>query len=469
MPIPGEGLFTDLHAFFDIGFDVSEEFPLHVRLLRTGPEQHVLAIVVHHIAADGFSMAPLARDLMSAYTARTQGRSPDWAPLPVQYADYTLWQREIVDADVGPETSPSAEFDYWTAKLSGIPDVLPLPLDRPRTSKRSAEGAVVSMDFSPEIHRALNELAHQNGSSLFMVMHAALAVLLARLTTADDVVIGTPVAGRGASVFDDVVGMFVNTLVLRTPVASGATFAEVLAAVRSTDLGALDHADIPFERLVDYLSPDRSTEHSPLFQVLLEFQTDTGLRFDLPELTVRSLDVDLAVAKFDLQLSVMEHVDEHGEPAGISAGFRYATDIFDRMSVARIAARFERVIGAVTENQSVVVGDIDMILAVELSGLLVAPTPSGAGTDEDSLSDLFDRTALTSGAAVAVRCGGLSVTYRELDERANRPCSTVGGAGGGAGNLGGSRDGPLDRPDGGIAGGGEGRVADTYRWTRLLR
>ena len=420
VPIPGEGLFTDLHAFFDIGFDVSEEFPLHVRLLRTGPEQHVLAIVVHHIAADGFSMAPLARDLMSAYTARTQGRSPDWAPLPVQYADYTLWQREIVDADVGPETSPSAEFDYWTAKLSGIPDVLPLPLDRPRTSKRSAEGAVVSMDFSPEIHRALNELAHQNGSSLFMVMHAALAVLLARLTTADDVVIGTPVAGRGASVFDDVVGMFVNTLVLRTPVASGATFAEVLAAVRSTDLGALDHADIPFERLVDYLSPDRSTEHSPLFQVLLEFQTDTGLRFDLPELTVRSLDVDLAVAKFDLQLSVMEHVDEHGEPAGISAGFRYATDIFDRMSVARIAARFERVIGAVTENQSVVVGDIDMILAVELSGLLVAPTPSGAGTDEDSLSDLFDRTALTSGAAVAVRCGGLSVTYRELDERANR-------------------------------------------------
>ncbi len=134
---------------------------------------------------------------------------------------------------------------------------------------------MVSMDFSPEIHRALNELAHQNGSSLFMVMHAALAVLLARLTTADDVVIGTPVAGRGASVFDDVVGMFVNTLVLRTPVSSGATFAEVLAAVRSTDLGALDHADIPFERLVDYLSPDRSTEHSPLFQVLLEFQTDT--------------------------------------------------------------------------------------------------------------------------------------------------------------------------------------------------
>jgi amino acid adenylation domain-containing protein/non-ribosomal peptide synthase protein (TIGR01720 family) len=420
VPIPGEWLFTDLHAFFDIGFDVSEGFPLHVRLLRTGPEQHVLAIVVHHIAADGFSMAPLARDLMSAYTARTQGRSPDWAPLPVQYADYTLWQREIVDADVGPETSPSAEFDYRTAKLSGIPDVLPLPLDRPRTSKRSAEGAVVSMDFSPEIHRALNELAHQNGSSLFMVMHAALAVLLARLTTADDVVIGTPVAGRGASVFDDVVGMFVNTLVLRTPVSSGATFAEVLAAVRSTDLGALDHADIPFERLVDYLSPDRSTEHSPLFQVLLEFQTDTGLRFDLPELTVRSLDVDLAVAKFDLQLSVMEHVDEHGEPAGISAGFRYATDIFDRMSVARIAARFERVIGAVTENQSVVVGDIDMILAGDFSGLLVAPTPSGAGTDEDSLSDLFDRTALTSGDAVAVRCGGLSVTYRELDERANR-------------------------------------------------
>ncbi|WP_235169537.1 amino acid adenylation domain-containing protein [Rhodococcus erythropolis] len=426
VPIPGERLFTDLHAFFDIGFDVSEEFPLHVRLLRIGPEQHVLAIVVHHIAADGFSMAPLARDLMRAYTSRAQEQIPDWAPLLVQYADYSLWQREILDAEVGTETSSSEEFDYWTAKLSGIPEVSPLPLDRPRTPKRSAEGAVVSMDFSPETHRALNELAHQNGSSLFMVMHAALAVLLARLTTAGDVVIGTPVAGRGASVFDDVVGMFVNTLVLRTPVTSGATFAEVLAAVRSTDLGALDHADIPFERLVDYLSPDRSTAHSPLFQVLLEFQTDTGLRFELPELTVRSLDVDLSVAKFDLQLSVMEHADEHGEPAGISAGFRYATDIFDRMSVARIAARFERVIGAVIENPSAVVGDIDILLAGELSGVLGAPSSSGSasvsgvGTHEDSLSDLFDRTVRTSGDAVALRSGGLSVTYRELDERANR-------------------------------------------------
>ncbi|MBT1258472.1 amino acid adenylation domain-containing protein, partial [Rhodococcus erythropolis] len=428
VPISGERLFTDLHAFFDVGFDVAEEFPLHVRLLRIGPEQHVLAIVVHHIAADGFSMAPLARDLMRAYTSRAQEQNPDWEPLPIQYADYSLWQREILDAEVGPGTSTSDEFDYWTAKLSDIPEVLPLPLDRPRTSKRSTEGAVVSMDFSPEIHRVLTDLAHQNGASLFMAMHAALAVLLARLSASDDVVIGTPVAGRGASVFDDVVGMFVNTLVLRTPVQSGATFAEVLAAVRSTDLGALDHADIAFERLVDDLSPDRSTAHSPLFQVLLEFQTDTGLRFELPELTARSLDIDLAVAKFDLQLSVMEHVDEHGGPAGISAGFRYATDIFDRVSVTRIAERFERVIGAVIEDPSAVVGDIDILLAGEYSEMLVAPSASASGsasvssvgTHEDSLSDLFDRAVLTSGDAVAVRCDGLSVTYRELDERANR-------------------------------------------------
>ncbi|MGF0248160.1 amino acid adenylation domain-containing protein, partial [Rhodococcus erythropolis] len=426
VPISGERLFTDLHAFFDVGFDVAEEFPLHVRLLRIGPEQHVLAIVVHHIAADGFSMAPLARDLMRAYTSRAQEQNPDWEPLPIQYADYSLWQREILDAEVGPGTSTSDEFDYWTAKLSDIPEVLPLPLDRPRTPKRSTEGAVVSMDFSPEIHRVVTDLAHQNGASLFMVMHAALAVLLARLSASDDVVIGTPVAGRGASVFDDVVGMFVNTLVLRTPVESGATFAEVLAAVRSTDLGALDHADIAFERLVDHLSPDRSTAHSPLFQVLLEFQTDTGLRFELPELTARSLDIDLAVAKFDLQLSVMEHVDEHGGPAGISAGFRYATDIFDRVSVTRIAERFERVIGAVIEDPSAVVGDIDILLAGEYSEMLVAPSASGSasvsgvGTHEDSLSDLFDRAVLTSGDAVAVRCDGLSVTYRELDERANR-------------------------------------------------
>ncbi|MFE5879253.1 amino acid adenylation domain-containing protein, partial [Rhodococcus sp. NPDC056506] len=418
--IAGEQIFAALHGFFDVGFDVAEEFPLHVRLLRIGPEQHVLAIVVHHIAADGFSMTPLARDLMRAYTARAQDQSPRWAPLPIHYADYSVWQRGIIDAEDAPGTSIAEQFTYWTEALSGIPEVSPLVLDRPRRPKRSSEGAVVSVSISPEVHRALTDLAHQHDSTLFMVLHAAFAVLLARLSGSGDVVIGTPVAGRGEAVLDDVVGMFVNTLVLRTPVESGATFADTLAAVRSTDLGALDHADIPFEKLVDYLAPDRSTAHSPLFQVLLEFQTATSLRLELPELTIRSLDIDLEVAKFDLQLSVLEQVDERGVPDGISAGFRYATDVFDQGSVERIAQRFGRVIDAVIDDPSAIVGDIDILLTGERSEVLVAPPPSVIGRNDDSLSDLFDRAVLTSGDAVAVRCDGQSVTYRELDERANR-------------------------------------------------
>jgi acyl carrier protein len=322
-----------LATFFGKGFDVTEELPIRVTLVSLAPESHVLALVVHHIAADGFSMTPLARDVMLAYTARKQQRAPGWAPLPVQYADYSLWQREVLGTEDQPESVLSEQLGYWIRTLSGSPEVVPLPLDRPRPRQRSSRGAVVTRDIAPTVHSALLDLARQARSTLFMVMHAAWAVLLQRLSGSHDVVVGTPIAGRGHRALDDVVGMFVNTLVLRTSVPSGASFADVLTEVRSADLGAFEHADIPFERLVDELVPERSTAHTPLFQVLLEFRNDTRVRLELPGLAVESLDVDLEVAQFDLQLSLAERLDENGMPTGITAGFRYATDVFDRTAL----------------------------------------------------------------------------------------------------------------------------------------
>ncbi|MFZ2173425.1 MAG: amino acid adenylation domain-containing protein, partial [Rhodococcus sp. (in: high G+C Gram-positive bacteria)] len=417
-PVSDRELRDSLTAFFGAGFDVAEELPLRVRLFRLSPERHVLAIVVHHIAADGFSMTPLARDVMLAYTARTQQQAPGWAPLPVQYADYSLWQREVLGAEEQSDSVISEQLGYWTRTLSGIAEVLPLPLDRPRPAQRSLRGDVVSFDIPPAVHHTLTDLAHQSNSTLFMVVHAALAVLLERLSGSKDVAVGTPVAGRGHAALDDVVGMFVNTLVLRTPVAAGSSFAEVLTEVRSVDLGAFERADIPFERLVDELAPERSTAHAPLFQVLLEFQGAARIHLELPGLTVRSLDADLDVAKFDLQLSLAERIDEHGAPAGIGAGFRYATDVFDRKSVEALAGRFVRVVDAVTANPTAPVGDIDILHPAE-SELVLGRRP-GTDVPPITLAELFDQAVASAGDAVAVRCDGSSVTYRELDERANR-------------------------------------------------
>ncbi len=424
-----------LATFFGKGFDVTEELPIRVTLVSLAPESHVLALAVHHIAADGFSMTPLARDVMLAYTARKQQRAPGWAPLPVQYADYSLWQREVLGTEDQPESVLSEQLGYWIRTLSGSPEVVPLPLDRPRPRQRSSRGAVVTRDIAPAVHSALLDLARQARSTLFIVMHAAWAVLLQRLSGSHDVVVGTPIAGRGHRALDDVVGMFVNTLVLRTSVPSGASFADVLTEVRSADLGAFEHADIPFERLVDELVPERSTAHTPLFQVLLEFRNDTRVRLELPGLAVESLDVDLEVAQFDLQLSLAERLGENGMPTGITAGFRYATDVFDRTSVERLAQRFLHVVETVSADPTVLVDDVDLLLPAEREFVLTSAHRPAQHVAPSTLADVFDRVVAAAGDAVAVRCDGSSVTYRELDDRANRLARLLADQGAGAETL----------------------------------
>ena len=253
---------------------------------------------------------------------------------------------------------------------------------------------------------------------LFRSVHAAFAVLLSRLSGTDDVTMGTPVAGRGQAVLDDVVGMFVNTLVLRTAVDPRASFGEVLTAVRAADLGAFEHADIPFERLVDHLAPERSTSHTPLFQVLIEFRNAEGTRLELPGLTVDSLDVDLGVAKFDLELSVAEQIDTDGAPAGLAAGLRFATDALDRGTVARFGDRFLRVLESVAAAEGIPVGDIEILDTVERD--LVLPALAEPAAPDATLAELFERAARRSRHATAVACEGVSLTYEELDTRANR-------------------------------------------------
>ncbi|MEU7142821.1 amino acid adenylation domain-containing protein [Nocardia sp. NPDC046473] len=402
------------------GFDVTVAPPVRVRLLELSETEHVLVCVVHHIAGDGFSMGPLTRDLMAAYLDRMRGGAPEWPPLEVQYADYAIWQREILGAEDDPESVLAKQIDYWRTELAALPEQLELPADRPRPAIASNRGATLAFEIGPDVHGALSRLAHGHNSTLFMVVHAALAVLLARLSGTRDIAVGTPVAGRGEAALDDLIGMFVNTLVLRTDIDSGATFDELLREVRRIDVEAFGHADVPFERLVELLDPARSAARHPLFQVMLTFQNLARTELELPGLSAAAVDLAMPLAKFDLQLALVERIDRHGAAEGISAAFTYATDLFDEATVQDFADRFGRILAAVAGDSAITVGDIDVLAPGERDLVLHEWNSPGAEVPEVTLVDLIGAQARRRPDAGAIRYGDTTLTFGELQRRANK-------------------------------------------------
>ncbi|MGW3562178.1 condensation domain-containing protein, partial [Streptomyces sp. NPDC000963] len=331
-------------------FDVLTDPPLRARLLRAAPEHHVLVLVLHHIAGDGWSLGPLTRDLGDAYRARLAGRAPEPAAgTPIQYADYALWQHDLLreDGDV-----LARQLDHWHTALAGLPELIELPLDRPRPAVADPRGAVVPLDVPPALHAGLLDLARASGSTLFMVLRAAVAALLRQHGAGDDIPLGSPVAGRTDEALEDLVGFFVNTLVLRTDLSGDPTFRELLGRVREFDLAAHAHQDVPFERLVESLNPVRARDHHPLFQTMLVLQNQRPVRPDLPGLAVEHRLVHNGLSKFDLTFAFGEDEDGDGNGAGngagtgggLSGGVEYATALFDRATVEALAARLLRLL-----------------------------------------------------------------------------------------------------------------------------
>ncbi len=402
-------------------FDVTAQVPVHAELLRVAPGEHVLVMVVHHICADGLSAGPLTRDLATAYAARARGEEPGWAPLPFQYADYALSQCAMLGDEDRPGSVAAEQMAYWRAALAYLPDQLELPRDRPRPPAQSFAGGRVELRVDADAHAALAGIARTHSATLFMVVHTALAVLLARLSGTDDIAIGAPIAGRADPALDDLIGMFVNTLVLRARVDDGMGFAELLTRQRETDLDAFAHADMPFERLVEVLNPVRSTARHPLFQVGLSFQNLDRVRMELPGLTITTGDTDTRLSQFDLHVVVADSYDAHGDPAGLSGYFTYATDLFDESTVRGFTDRFARIIDAVIEDADVPVGAIDMLSPTERARMLDDWNDTAREQDATTtLVTLLDATVAAVPDAVAlVAPDGARLTYAELDRRVN--------------------------------------------------
>ncbi|WP_424888922.1 amino acid adenylation domain-containing protein [Streptomyces sp. XH2] len=436
VPVPEDGLEAGIAAAARHGFDLSCDPPVRTTLLRVSEREHVLLFVLHHIAGDGWSLGPLTRDLSEAYRARHAGHGPDWAGLPVQYADYTLWQRELLGAEDDPDSAMSRQVAYWREELAGAPGELALPYDRPRPAVASHRGAYVPFEVGPELHEGLHRVAREHGATSSMVLQAGLAALLSRLGAGEDVPIGFGVAGRLDDALDGLVGFFVNTLVLRADLSGDPTFAGLLGRVRRSALAAYAHQDVPFEHLVETLAPARSAARHPLFQVALVLQNNRRAEIDLPGLHTRMEWAGTGTSRLDLFFSLDEREAAAGRPAGLDGVVEYATELFDRATVEGLVGGLLQVLEQAVADPGTPVEQLDPLSARDRHDVLdgwndTAVELPGPAT----LSGLFEDLAARTPAAVAVDHGGEETTYAELDARAGRLARRLTAAGVGRGDL----------------------------------
>jgi len=351
-------------------FDLSTEIPIRAILFRVADDEHVLVAAVHHIAADGWSITPLARDLSVAYVARCAGRTPAWAELPVQYVDYTLWQRAQFGDLLDSHSPIAAQLAYWEDALAGLPERLQLPTDRPYPQIADQRGATAAVEWPAELQQQIARVARAHDATSFMVVQAAFAALLSKITATSDVAVGFPIAGRRDPALDDLVGFFVNTLVLRVDTSGDLTFADLLGQVQQRSLAAYENQDVSFDVLVERLNPARSLTHHPLVQVMLAWQNLPGLGgspkngtagLTLGDLQVTPMPVDTKTARMDLTLSLGERWTEDGELAGIGGTVEYRTDVFDAASIVGLIGRLQRLLAAMTDDPSQALSSVDLL------------------------------------------------------------------------------------------------------------
>ncbi|MGA5301850.1 amino acid adenylation domain-containing protein [Nucisporomicrobium flavum] len=391
-------------------FDLGTGPLLRVRFFRVGPQEHVLLLTMHHIIADLWSVAVAVQEMVALYPALRDGNPSPLPDLPVQYVDFAAWQRRQLE---GPGLAE--DLGYWTKALDGAPPVLDLPTDRPRPPVQTSRGGSTAFSLPTETTERLRALSRREGATPFMTVLAAFAVLLRRYSGQDDIVVGAPIANRTRPEIERLVGFFVNTLALRVDLTGDPTFRELLSRVRAACLGAYAHQDLPFERLVEELHPQRDLSRSPLFQVSFVFQNIDVPELDLGGLRVTPYTVDSATARFDLELQVFDR------PDGLGGWFEYNADLFDGATVEHLSRALRRLVEHLTEAPDRPVTRLDLLSEDErhrLARELNDTRRDWAGLSWAHLE--VARRAREVPDAEALRCGEESLTYADLDRRANQ-------------------------------------------------
>ena len=391
-------------------FNLSQDLMLRCTLLRLGPEEDILLLVMHHIAFDGWSLGIFIRELTLFYEGFSKGNPPSLTELPIQYADFAHWQRDWLQGDV-----LEAELSYWKEQLVDSPPVLELPTDRPRPAVQTYRGERQGLVLSKTLTESLNSLSRREGVTLFMTLLAAFVTLLHRYRGQDDIVVGSPNAGRTRVEIEELIGFFVNTLVLRTSLSGNPTFLELLGRVRETALAASSHQDLPFEKLVEELQPERNLSTSPLFQVMFVLQNAPGGALELPGLTLRPLEVDSGRAKFDLTLSMIEGED------GLRGSIEYSTALFEATTIVRLLGHFRILLEGIVADPERRLSELPLLRAAERHQLLVEWNDTQTEYPKDKpIHQLFEAQVERTPEAVAVLFEDQQLTYRELNARANR-------------------------------------------------
>lgn len=401
-------------------FDLAAEPAFRAELFVIGPDEYVLLLLVHHIVGDGWSLTPLTRDLGTAYAARCHGRAPEWAPLDVQYADYALWQQELLGNEDDPKSLIAGQLAFWKETLKNLPDQLELPTDYSRPAEPSHDGDTIHFRIESELHKRLQELARANRVSLFMVLQSGLAALLTRLGAGTDIPIGSPIAGRNDDALGDLVGLFINTLVLRTDTSGDPSFRELLDRVREVNLAAYDNQDLPFERLVEVLNPARSRATHPLFQIMLAFQNTPDAELHLPDMESSLRINSVGSAKFDLTLEISEDRLADGTPNGMEGLLEYSTDLFKRETVQALADRLMRLLEAAESDPDEQIGNLDILAPEERSSMVTDWQSVSEKIPHACLPEQFEKQAALRPDAIAVVYENQALSYAELNERANR-------------------------------------------------
>jgi amino acid adenylation domain-containing protein len=405
-------------------FDLSEGPLLRSLLIRLDPERHIVLLVMHHIITDGWSISILFREVTSCYAEFAKGRKPDLPELPIQYAEYAQWQHEWMNGE-----ALTRQTEHWKNKLAGAQALIDLPLDHPRPTIAGWNGAMEEISLDSVFLAKLKALAQAEGATSFMVAMAAFQALLWRYTNQESILVGTPVAARSEVEFENMVGLFVNTLVFRSDFSKGLTFRELIRQVRAFALDAYTHQDVPFEKLVEALVPQRSLDTHPLFQVMFTFQNIPKQVFEIPGLSIKEIAFEAGIAKFDLSVEVWEDREFHCQ-------FEYRTDLFEQSTMRRMLGHFETLLHAAFENPDLRLAELPMMNAQERAQVLVEWNRTAADYSRDlTIHGAFEQQVSRTPDATALLFEGNRWTYRHINDDANRLAHLLAKKGIGAGCL----------------------------------